>query len=87
MTMVRKKAEKCCEAGKEEYRVEAVVSIDERGQMVLPKDLREEFGLKAGEKMALVVMHKDGRPCCIHMFRAGEFNDDVKRLLGTGKGD
>jgi bifunctional DNA-binding transcriptional regulator/antitoxin component of YhaV-PrlF toxin-antitoxin module len=50
--------------------------------MVLPKGLREEFGLKAGEKMALVVMHKGGRPCCIHMFRAGEFNADVKRLLG-----
>jgi antitoxin PrlF len=86
--MVRtKKAEECCESVQEEYRVEAVVSIDERGQMVLPKDLREAFGIKAGEKMALVVMHKDGRPCCIHMFRAGEFNADVKRLLSSGKGD
>ncbi|MEI6795725.1 MAG: HgcAB-associated protein [Methanomassiliicoccales archaeon] len=86
--MVRKKnAEECCEDSSEEYRVEAVVSIDERGQMVLPKDLRESFGLKAGDKLALVVMHKGGRACCIHMFRAGEFNADVKRLLGSGKGD
>lgn len=86
--MVRKKdVEECCADGPEEYRVEAVVSIDERGQMVLPKDLRDSFGLRAGDKLALVVMHKDGRACCIHMFRAGEFNADVKRLLGGGRGD
>jgi AbrB family looped-hinge helix DNA binding protein len=85
--MARKKAEDCCEEQKEEYRVEAVVSIDDRGQMVIPKDMRAEFGIKAGDKMALVVMHKNGRPCCIHMFRAGEFDADVKRILGNGKGE
>ncbi len=30
--------------------VEAIVSVDERGQMVLPKDFRIRSGIKPGEK-------------------------------------
>jgi AbrB family looped-hinge helix DNA binding protein len=82
----KKSSGECCD-GPEHYNMEAVVSIDERGQMVLPKDLREAFGIKPGDKLALIVMRKEGRPCCIHMFRSGEFNADVKRLLGNVKGD
>jgi AbrB family looped-hinge helix DNA binding protein len=83
--MANKNADECCDGEREEYRVEAVVSIDDRGQMVIPKDMRAQFGMKAGDKMALVVMRKGGRPCCIHMFRADEFDADVKRILGNGK--
>jgi AbrB family looped-hinge helix DNA binding protein len=80
--MVEKKANGCCTEPKEEYRVEAVVGVDERGQMVIPKDMRALFGIKPGDKMALVVRKRGGRPCCIHMFRADEFDADVKRILG-----
>jgi antitoxin PrlF len=31
-----------------------MVSVDERGQMVLPKDLREKANIKAGDKLAVV---------------------------------
>ena len=37
----------CCQ-------VEAVVSVDERGQMVLPKEVRARAGIKPGDKLALV---------------------------------
>ena len=30
-------------------KVQAVVSVDERGQMVLPKEIREKAGIKAGD--------------------------------------
>jgi len=39
--------------------VEAIVSCDDRGQLVLPKDMRKKLGIKAGEKMALLKMSKD----------------------------
>ncbi len=31
-------------------RLEALVTMDERGQMVLPKDLRERLGIGPGDK-------------------------------------
>ena len=31
--------------------VDAMVSVDERGQMVLPKETREKAGIKAGDKL------------------------------------
>lgn len=34
--------------------IEAIVSFDERGQLVIPKDLRKKFNLKAGDKFALI---------------------------------
>ena len=35
-------------------KVEAVISVDERGQMVLPKEMRAKAGIRAGDKLALV---------------------------------
>ncbi|MDH5460211.1 MAG: AbrB/MazE/SpoVT family DNA-binding domain-containing protein, partial [Candidatus Bathyarchaeota archaeon] len=32
-------------------KLEALVRVDERGQIVLPKDLREKAGIKAGDKL------------------------------------
>ena len=42
-------------------RVESLVSIDERGQMVLPKEIRNKAGIKAGDKLAVVLMEKEGK--------------------------
>lgn len=41
------------------FSLEAIVSCDERGQLVLPKDMRKKLGIKAGEKMALLKMSSD----------------------------
>ncbi len=38
------------------YKIEAVVSVDERGQMVLPKELRQRAGIGPGDKIALVAI-------------------------------
>jgi len=63
-------------------KVEAVVSIDERGQMVLPKEARDKAGIRAGDKLAVVSMQKDGQTCCISLIKAEKFSDMVKGMLG-----
>ena len=51
-------------------RVESLVSIDERGQMVLPKELRDRAGIKAGDKLAVISWEKDGAICCLSLLKA-----------------
>jgi AbrB family looped-hinge helix DNA binding protein len=62
--------------------VESVISIDERGQMVLPKELREKAGVRAGDKFALVSWQKDGRVCCMSLIRTEELSGMVREILG-----
>ncbi|MEM0203332.1 MAG: HgcAB-associated protein [Archaeoglobaceae archaeon] len=47
-------------------RLEAVVSVDTRGQIVLPKELREKAELKAGDKLAILsACDESGKVCCL----------------------
>jgi len=62
--------------------VESVVSVDERGQMVLPKDIREKAGIKAGDKLAIVAMWQGGKVCCLSMIKVEALADMVKSMLG-----
>jgi len=63
-------------------KVDALLSIDERGQMVLPKEIRDKADIHAGDKLALVSWEKDGKVCCFTLIKADEFGDMVKGLLG-----
>ncbi len=62
--------------------VEAVVSVDERGQMVLPKDIREKAGIRAGDKLAIVTMRQGGEVCCLSMIKVEALGEMVKGVLG-----
>jgi AbrB family looped-hinge helix DNA binding protein len=62
--------------------VEAIVTVDERGQMVLPKELRAKAGIKAGDKLAITSWEKDGEICCIALMKASNLETMVKGLLG-----
>ncbi len=66
------------------YTVESVVSIDERGQMVLPKDIRAKLGVKPNDRLAIATSTRNGRVCCIHIFRANELDDRVKQVVNPG---
>jgi antitoxin PrlF len=68
-------------------RVESIVSVDERGQMVLPKELREKAGISAGDKLAVVGWEKEGGICCISLIKADQLGDSVKNLLGPMLGE
>jgi antitoxin PrlF len=63
-------------------RVESLISVDERGQMVLPKDLRDRAGIKAGDKLALIAWEKAGKICCLTLIKAGDLAAGVKEFLG-----
>ena len=73
----------CCLPGSmSSCRVESIVSVDERGQMVLPKDIRERAKIRPGDKLAVVSMEKDGKICCLSLIRAEELESMVKSVLG-----
>lgn len=73
----------CCQEGAESAcRVESLVGVDERGQMVLPKDFRERAGIKPGDRLALVSWERDGKICCVVLMKADELGDLVKERLG-----
>lgn len=63
-------------------RVEALVSVDERGQMVLPKEVREKANIRPGDKLAVTCWEKGGRVCCISLSKAEELTDMVRATLG-----
>ncbi|HRD15648.1 MAG TPA: HgcAB-associated protein [Methanothrix soehngenii] len=62
--------------------MESIVSVDERGQMVLPKDIRERAKIRPGDKLAVVSMEKDGKICCLSLIRVKELEGMVKSVLG-----
>ena len=72
----------CCDPVASCCRVESVVTVDERGQMVLPKDIRDKAGIRAGDKLALVSWEKDGAVCCLTVIKADQLAGMVKGLLG-----
>jgi len=63
-------------------KLEALVSIDERGQIVLPKELREKAGIKAGDKLVVITSEKEERVCCISLIKAEEFKESIKKTFG-----
>ena len=63
-------------------RVEALVSIDERGQMVVPKETRQKANIDAGDKLALITFERDGCVCCISLIKVEELTDMIKSMLG-----
>ena len=77
--------ENCCEqtdASSCGCRVEALVSIDERGHMVLPKGIRDKMKIGAGDKLAVTSWEKNGKVYCISLIKAEEFTEMVKGILG-----
>ena len=77
-----KKEASCCVATPDGWQVESMVSVDERGQMVLPKEVRKKAGIEAGEKLALVSCAKDGVVCCLTLMKADQLSAMVKGILG-----
>jgi antitoxin PrlF len=64
------------------FKVDAVLSVDERGQMVLPKEVRQRAGIQAGDKLALVTWEKDGAVCCMSLIKTDQFAEMLKGVLG-----
>ena len=63
-------------------KVESIISVDERGQMVLPKEIRDKTKIRAGDKLAVISWEKDSKVCCISLVKAEDLAEMVKDLLG-----
>lgn len=84
--MVKKgRNEYCCapmESGTGYCKVESLISVDERGQMVLPKEIRDKAKIRAGDKLAVVAWERDGEVCCISLVKVEGITEMVKDMLG-----
>ena len=79
----KKNSAQCCvPPDKSCCKVEALVSVDDRGQMVLPKAVREKANIRAGDKLAVTCWERDGKVCCISLTKAEELTKMVKDRLG-----
>ena len=81
----KNKSQSCCMPTCEKTgccKVEALVSIDERGQMVLPKETRAKANIHAGDKLAVVSWEKDGKAWCLSLIKAEDLTEMVKGMLG-----
>lgn len=63
-------------------KVESLVSVDERGQMVLPKDLREKAHIQPGDKLAVISWEKEGAICCFTLIKADSLAGGIRDFLG-----
>ena len=63
-------------------KVDAVVTVDSRGQIVLPKDVREKAKLKPNDKLAVIGCERNGETYCIIMVKAEKLRDAVSKALG-----
>jgi antitoxin PrlF len=63
-------------------KVAAIVTMDAKGQVVLPKDLREKAKLKPNEKLAVIGFERDGEICCMVLVKADTLGSTVKNMLG-----
>jgi len=83
--MIKKdEIEPCCAPTDREIsccKVESVISVDDRGQMVLPKEIRDRAKIRAGDKLAVISWEKDGEVCCISLIRVEDFTEMVKGIL------
>ena len=69
-------------ANRECCKIDAVVSIDAKGQVVLPKDLRERAQLNPNDKIAIIGVERDNKVCCLVMMKAEALGNTVKNMLG-----
>ena len=63
-------------------KIDAIITMDAKGQVVLPKDLRDKAGLKAADKIAVVAYEKEGKVCCIVMIKAERLAGAISKTLG-----
>lgn len=79
------KDESCCapsDRGGNCCNVESLITVDERGQMVLPKEIRDRANIRPGDKLAVISCEKDGEISCLLLIKAESLTQMVKVVVG-----
>lgn len=63
-------------------KVESIIGVDERGQMVLPKELRKKANIGAGDKLAIASWEKDGKVRCLTLIKVEDLVEMMTGHLG-----
>lgn len=72
--------EKCCTPIMD-YKIEAIVNIDDRGQMVLPKTIRQSLGIGPGDRLAVAIGQRNGKVCCIQLIPMPELDQKAGEIV------
>ncbi len=72
-------AKACC-------KIEALVSLDARGQILLPKEVRERAGLRPGDRLAVISYESGDKIVRITLVKADEFAETAREMLGPMTG-
>jgi len=67
--------------------VEAVLSMDNHGQIVLPKEVRKKANIRDGDKLALVSWMKEDVICYLSLIRTDNLSSEVSGVMRSLLGD
>ncbi|MEX2680673.1 MAG: HgcAB-associated protein HgcC [Candidatus Sigynarchaeota archaeon] len=62
-------------------KIDAITSIDARGQLVLSKDIRNKLGWNAGDKIAVITLSRGGNPCCVSLIKVDTLSGPIKEFM------
>lgn len=61
--------------------MEAIATIDQKGQVVIPKHLRDKSRIKPRDKLIVVVFESKDGVCCIVLLKAEELAEIATRMI------
>jgi AbrB family looped-hinge helix DNA binding protein len=67
--------------------LEALVNIDDRGQILLPKELRKKAKIISGDKLAVVTCENNGEVSVIALIKSDNISEMIKNFLGPTMGE
>jgi antitoxin PrlF len=78
---------KCCsndlDKNISDWNVESILNIDDKGQLVIPKDVRVKANFNAGDKIALISCKNEIDICCLLLVKSdkliGTISDIIRR--------
>ncbi len=59
-------------------KVESVVTVDQRGQMVLPRELRDKANIQAVDKLALISWGRKNEVDYIFLVKSEDLNQSIQ---------
>lgn len=60
--------------------------IDERGQIVIPKNVRDKLGLTGNEKLVLISWTKDNKVESVSIMRNDLFSEIINNYYSSNRG-